>query len=191
MGRVVVKSSTYKCAFKFNSGEELRKVLDALALLSAEKFEAYIAIDDVREFAEVAKVVSECRLFRAAGVALKLHEEEPAASATPASAEVAPSDVEEELVYRVVKRVVEEKLREGRGYFLVRELHVPIFGRELNLRDWRDDGIYRKLKKALKRILPRIEQELRVKLEEDYVWLAEGGKAARFKAYKIRPAPSQ
>jgi len=180
VGRVVVKSGAGRCTFKFSGSEELRKVLDALALLATGNAEVSVLLEDSSELSDLAKALNSS--FRVAEVVLKQLEPQPASEPARPS-----GDVDERPVYEAAKRLVAEKLKRGEQYLFFRELQVAVFGRELNTRNWRDEKLAKKLRKALRGALERIGRELGVKFEEVAV-REYGGRAGRFKAYRIVPA---
>jgi len=179
VGRVVVKSGSQRCTFKFSDEQDLKRVLNAVALVASDNVEVVVLLERDGELGELTKALNPS--FKVAKVTLK-----PTGMQEVAIVEQPGSDVDEERVYEVVKRLVAEKLKRREQYLPFRELHVQLFGRELNLRDWRDDKLARRLKRALKHVLQKVGNELGVQFEE--VTVREyNGRTGRFKAYRIVP----
>jgi len=96
-------------------------------------------------------------------------------------------EVDEEKVYEVVKTIVEERLREGKPYFMMQDVYIAICGRTLRTYSNKDD--YRvavRLRRAVKRWLPRIGRELHVKFEEDVITYYDG-RVGKFRVFRIVP----
>jgi len=181
MGRVVIRSGRRICVFRFNNREELKKVLDAVALVAADNVDVAVLLERDHELNELTSTLNSS--LKVVKVTLKPTGAQVAAT----TAEPRNPEFDEEKVYEVVKGAVDEKLKRGEQYLLFRELHVKLFGRELNLRDWRDDKLARKLRKALESALKRVGDELGVKFEETTI-REYNGRTGRFKAYRIVPA---
>jgi len=100
-------------------------------------------------------------------------------------------EIDEEKVYEVVKATVESRIREGKPYFMMQDVYAAICGRALRTYSDKDD--YRvavRLRRAVKRWLPRIGKELGVKFEEYLIDYYEG-RRGKFRAYRIIPTRRQ
>jgi len=96
-------------------------------------------------------------------------------------------EIDEEKVYEVVKAIVESRIREGRPYFMMQDVYIAICGRTLHTyRDKDDYKVAVRLTRTVKRWLPRIGKELRVRFEEDVI-TQYGGRTGKFKVFRILP----
>jgi len=96
-------------------------------------------------------------------------------------------EIDEERVYEVVKAIVESRIREGKPYFMMQDVYIAICGRTLHTyRDKDDYKVAVRLRRAVKRWLPRIGKELRVRFEEDVI-TQYGGRTGKFKVFRILP----
>jgi len=183
MGKVTVQLS-------FNSVKELEEVLNKMSggVVTME-------FERREEFCEVVEAllkrtdIKEARLvvsFRPRVIAEdnKQRNELPNASSDRCKSV---EEIDEEKVYEVVKAIVESRIREGRPYFMMQDVYISICGRTLHT--YRDKDDYRvavRLRRAVKRWLPRIGKELRVKFEEDVI-TQYGGRTGKFKVFRILP----
>jgi len=149
-----------RVCLKFSGAEELKRLLEKIG---DEDFGGMsIEFDGKEEFLEVAsQAVLQLMAARPCG------------------------KIDEERVYEAVKAIVEDKIRKGESYFMMQDVYAAICGRPLRVyANPQDHKIALKLRRAVKRWLPRIEKELRVRFEEGIITQYEG-RAGKFRVFKI------
>jgi len=195
MGRIKVRVSNVEIpyVYVFKDHEDLKKVFDSFKLTSgSNNIDLTIELENADEFREIYKLLQlpEYQGFQPMVIHIRFlgpqYEEDK--EKPKRESPLTPSDkviIDEEKVYEVVKTIVEERIRENRPYFMLRELYVPIFGRELKIYgNPVDHRLSHALERSVKRVLARISRELGVQFKEDTIY-TYGGKTGRFKVYKI------
>jgi len=142
-----------------------------------------IEFKDKNELEDILNRLIKCGLLPASAQLLVRGKSNEGETSTNSNART--DEIDENRVYEVVKSIVEERLKEGKSFFMLRELYVPIFGRELKIyRNPVDHALSHKLDYVVKKVLDRLSKELNVKFEpftiHNYM-----GRIGKFKAYRI------
>ena len=162
MGRLIVRLGRRELSVHFNDVNDFTRLLDEMEIV--------VMYDPLTE-ADVPRAI----------LALK---------DVPLSLKITPvpirePKVDDDRVYEVLRSLVLRKLERGETTFMLRELYVPLFGRELRPhRDDRDRRLVDKLIKRVRRALRILERELNVRFEEFTIYEYMGIRG-RFKAFKI------
>jgi len=195
MGRIKVRVSNVEIpyVYVFKDYEDLKKVFDSFKLTSgSNNIDLIIELENIDELREIYKLLQlpEYQGFQPMVMHMRFlgpqYEEDKERSRKESSLTSGNMVIiDEEKVYEVVKTIVEERIRENRPYFMLRELYVPIFGRELKIyNNPVDHRLSHALERSVKRVLARVGKELGVQFKEDTIY-TYGGKTGRFKVYKI------
>jgi len=166
-----------KLTIQFNNVEELIEVLNRIP-------GGTITIElERKEFCDVMRV-----LLRRTDLEVKLIVSLKPTSQQGESATLGDcKEIDDEKVYEVVKAIVESKIREGKPYFMMQEVYEAICGRTLMIyRSKEDHKIALRLRRIVKRLLPRIGKELNVKFEEG-ILTQYGERTGKFRIFKILP----
>jgi len=196
MGRIKVRVSDVEIPYIyiFRDHEDLKKIFDSFILTSGpNNIDLSIEFESIKEICEICKLfqlneyqdiqptVMQVRVLRPQRGIEDKEKSEGKNSLMSGDRVI----IDEEKVYEVVRTIVEERIRENRPYFMLRELYVPIFGRELKIYgNPVDHRLSHALERSVKRVLARLSRELGIQFKEDTIY-TYGGKTGRFKVFRI------